>query len=196
MTSRYSTYISSIRSIHHLTYGIAVASNWHVMYVTGTLIALIQPSIINTRQIMQLIYSDILVTGRLVSWASGPLYSDVDISDTSSQDSAYLFLTGVSKVQLEFIVWRRDTKYRYSLSKCLTEYFNPSCGVPFTTAYAHRFFGLRALGGHRRMGLRSLVHALGLQLDWLTDWLTPMSIYNVCNKAFSVPMSYDHMCML
>jgi len=53
---------------------------------------------------MQLIYSDILVTGRLVSWASGPLYSDVDISDTSSQDSAYLFLTGGSKVQLEFIV--------------------------------------------------------------------------------------------
>jgi len=74
------------------------------MYVTGTLTVLIQPSLINTRQIMQLIYSDILVTGRLVSWASGPLYSDVDISDTSSQDSAYLFLTGGSKVQLEFIV--------------------------------------------------------------------------------------------
>ena len=43
------------------------------------LTVLIQPSLINTRQIMQLIYSDILVTGRLVSWASGPLYSDVDI---------------------------------------------------------------------------------------------------------------------
>ena len=42
------------------------------MYETGTLTVLIQPSLINTRQIMQLIYSDILVTGRLVSWASGP----------------------------------------------------------------------------------------------------------------------------
>ena len=57
----------------------------------------------NTRQI-KLIYSDILVTGRLVSWASGPLYSDVDISDTSSQDSPNLFFHGGSKVQLEFIV--------------------------------------------------------------------------------------------
>ena len=46
-----------------------------------------------------LIYSDILVTGRLVSWTSGPLYSDVDISDTSSQDSSNLLFIDGCKVQ-------------------------------------------------------------------------------------------------
>ena len=71
------------------------------MYETGTLTVLIQPSLINTRQIMQLIYSDILVTGRLVSWASGPLYSDVDIFDTSSQDSSNLFFHGGSNAQTD-----------------------------------------------------------------------------------------------
>ena len=55
----------------------------------------------------KLIYSDILVTGRLVSWTSGPLYSDVDILYTSSQDSANLFLSGGCKVQ-------------YDLFQCLT----------------------------------------------------------------------------
>ena len=60
------------------------------------------PSLINIRQ-NKLIYLDILVTGRLVSWTSGPLYSDVDIADTSSQDSPNLLFNGGSKVQLEFI---------------------------------------------------------------------------------------------
>ena len=77
------------------------------MYETGTLTVLIQPSLINTRQIMQLIYSDILVTGRLVSWASGPQYSDVDILYTSSQDSSNLLFNGGSKAQ-------------YDLCQCLT----------------------------------------------------------------------------
>ena len=139
---------------------------------TGTLTVLIQPSLINTRQIMQLIYSDILVTGRLVSWASGPLYSDVDISDTSSQDSAYLFLTGGSKAQTSlFIAWQRNTKYLYSLLKCLTEYsltqlceftlhssvrvpvFWPPCPSRSST------HGSAPLGSLREVA------------TWLTDWL-------------------------
>ena len=97
-----------------------------LVVITGTLTVLIQPSIINTRQIKANIYSDILVTGRLVSWTSGPLYSDVDISDTGSQDSPYLSFHGGSKVQTDlFSVYQRDTKYRYSLLKCLTVLFYP-----------------------------------------------------------------------
>ena len=131
------------------------------MYVTGTLTVLIQPSLIKTRQI-KLIYSDILVTGRLVSWASGPLYSDVDISDTSSQDSSNLLFIGGCKVQKFCSVL--DIKIPSTSTFChnaLPSIHQPSCGVPFTTASCTVFFGPRALGGQRRMGLRPL----GLQLD-------------------------------
>ena len=83
-----------------------------------------------------LIYSDILVTGRLVSRTSGPLYSDVDISDTSSQHSPNLLLRGgdvmgtpplLSTVAVKSsILWSmldKELPFLYSLTKCLTVYF-------------------------------------------------------------------------
>ena len=60
------------------------------------------PSLINIRQ-NKLIYLDILVTGRLVSWTSGPLYSDVNIADTVRIAQIYYLTVAVPKVQLEFI---------------------------------------------------------------------------------------------
>ncbi len=73
------------------------------MYITGTLTVLFQPSLIKTRQ-NELLYSDILVTGRQVSRTGGPQYSDVDILYTSSQDSPNLLFNGGSKAQSLFIV--------------------------------------------------------------------------------------------
>ena len=133
-------------------------------YATGTLTFLIQPSLINTVK-SKLIYSDILVTGRLVSWASGPQYSDVDISDTSSQDSSNLLFFGGCKV-LKFCSVL-DIKIPSTATFChnaLPSIFNPVVEYP-PQQRTRTVFGLRALGGHRRMGLRSLVHSLGLHLD-------------------------------
>ena len=154
-----------------------------MVYLTGTFFVLFQPSLIKTRK-------QVYIFGHPCHWPSGVLDQRTPLlgcwhADTSSQDSSNLFFSGGSKVQkfcsvLDLELPSTSTLCHHA-SPCI---FYPVVGVPSTTAYAYRFFGLCALGGHRRMGLRSLVHSLGLQLDWLTDWLTGVLL---CSRNNFVP---------
>ena len=103
------------------------------------------------------------MTGRQVYQTSGPQYSDVDIADTSSQDSPTLLFNGGSKFQYVLVIaYQRDTTplLFVKMSHCIFPLVRLiQCRVPSTQRMCTGLLDPRAIASHQRMGLRSLEFA-------------------------------------